>query len=79
MESEMEDKIAELQVCIDNGHCFFVDKESYGYDGKAPLVCTMCGYTKYVELTKEQGKKYDKLEDNMNKFLDEIVKNEELN
>ena len=72
---EMEERFTQLQVCIDDGHSYDMDRESF--DGESvDLVCTVCGYLRSVELTKEQAEEFDKLYDSENGLLKTILKNE---
>jgi len=74
MDNETESKIVELQECIDEGHSFLIDREVWDYSGKACLVCSVCGYTKYVVVTTQEEKEYEKLDGDMDKFLKKITK-----
>ena len=76
MDSEIESKLVELQICIDRGHSYEMDKETF--DGESVFLnCTVCEYNKKVVVTKEQAKKIDKLFDNEGSLEQELLRNEE--
>ena len=76
MDSEIEDKLTELQICIDQGHNYEMDKDSF--DGeKVFLNCAVCGYCKEILVTKEQAKKIGKLFEDESSLEQELLKNEE--
>lgn len=76
MDAEIEEKLVQLQICIEEGHSFDMDKESFNGE-LVDLECTICGYGKSVKLTEEQASEFDKLYDNEDSLLKTILKNEE--
>jgi len=74
--NEFEDKILQLQICIDEGHNFEMDKDTFDADSVI-LTCSRCEYSKKIKLTANQAKKFDKLFDDEISLENEIIKNEE--
>jgi len=74
MDTKTEDKIIQLQICIEKGHRYNLDIEAI--NGQEILLeCRVCEYTKSVELTPDQLKRIDAIFDEEDKLLDEILKN----
>lgn len=72
MDDEVESRLIELQVCIDEGHSYEIDNETYNGE-IVDLLCASCGYVKTVSLTKEQTKAFDERINKEEKLLKELL------